>query len=337
MMNRAIAGILTLVLLLVYLTPAASAESDPAFALTVSEDRFEVGQDVKVTVTGDHLQDMYGFEIQLTYDKSKLAFKGAKSAIAGFSVPVHEEGQLIFAHTKVGRTRGESGRVEMAEITFRLLAEGKTAVELSKVKLVSSDIKAQESKPDVRMDLDITRQLHVFSDISAHWAKENIERAASIGIVDGYPDGTFRPQQLVTRAEFTAMFVRALSMPPAADQPLDFTDLHQIPSWAVPAVRQAVSEGIITGYEDNTFRASRNINRAEMAVMAMRTLESPMDAGKTTDFSDADQIPSWAHPSIAHAVEQGILQGRSNNRFVPYANATRAEAVTLILRLVDRA
>jgi hypothetical protein len=334
MINRAIVGILTFVLLLSYFAPAASAESGPVFTLTASEDRAVAGRDIRVIVTGEHLQDMYGFEIQLTYDKSRLEYKGAKSAVSGFSVPVHEEeGRLLFAHTKVGRTNGESGKVEMAEITFRMIAAGKTSVELKKVKLVSSDIMAQEPKADVRIDFDITRQLQAFTDISGHWAEGNIDKAASIGIVDGYPDGTFRPQQFVTRAEFTAMLIRALSLPQATDIALEFTDSPHIPSWAVPAVSQAISAGIVTGYEDHTFRASKHINRAEMAVMATRTLGVPIDSGKTTSFADDSEIPSWASPFIAHAVEVGIMQGRGNNRFVPKANATRAEAVTLILTL----
>lgn len=336
MINRVMASMLIFVLLLSYNTPAASAESDPVFTLSASDARAEVGRDIRVIVTGEQLQDMYGFELQLTYDKSKLEFREAKSAISGFSVPIHdEEGQFIFAHTKIGRTPSESGRVDMAEITFRMIAAGKTSVELKRVKLVSSEIKAHEPKANVRIDLDITQQLKVFKDISGHWAKENIERAASLNIVEGYPDGTFRPQELVTRAEFTVMLVRALSMPQAADQPLGFIDLSQIPSWAVPAVSQAVSAGIVTGYEDHTFRAAKAINRAEMAVMAMRTTGVPIDTGKTTGFSDANQMAAWARPFIAHAAELGILQGRGNNLFAPNANATRAEAVTLILTLLD--
>lgn len=337
MINRVMASVIIFVLLLSHPTPAALAVSDPVFRLTASDARAEVGRDVRVIVTGEQLQDMYGFEIQLTYDKSKLAFKEAKSAISGFSVPVHEEeeGQLLFAHTKVGRTPGESGRLEMAVVTFRMIAAGKTSVELERVKLVNSEIKAQESKADVRFDLDITGQLKVFKDISGHWAKENIEKAASQNIVDGYPDGTFRPQELVTRAEFTVMLIRALSMPQTAEKPLEFSDVSQIPAWAVPAVGQAVSAGIVTGYEDHAFRAAKPVNRAEMAVMAMRTTDVSIDTGKATAFADGNQIAAWAHPFIAHAVELGILQGRGNNLFAPNANATRAEAVTLIVDILD--
>jgi hypothetical protein len=332
--QRIIASMLTLVLLLLYSSLAASAETSPVFTITAPKAPAVVGQDVRVIVTGDGLEDLFGFEIQLTYDSSKLEYKEARSAIAGYSIPMHEEkGELVFAHTKVGRTKGDSGKIEMAAITFRTIAEGNAAVELKKAKLVNSAIKALEPEVDARINLDIRVQFEAFTDLSGHWAKENIEKAGSLGLVDGYPDGAFRPQQMVTRAEFTSMLVRALSVPEAVDQSLGFTDLLQIPSWAVPSINKAVSAGIVVGYGDGTFRAAKPINRAEIAVMAMRAIGFANDSGKQTSFADRNQIPTWAHGFIADAVEQGIMQGRGNNYFVPNANTTRAEAVTLMLRV----
>ncbi len=332
--NRVIASMLILVLLLLCSSQAASAELSPVFTIKASKAPSVVGQDIQVFVTGDHLQDMFGFEIQLTYDSSKLEYRGAKSAISGFSVPIIEEaGELIFAHTKVGRTQGESGRVEMAQFTFRTIQAGKASVELKKAKLVNSVIKALEPEADVRIELDIRQPFKAFTDISGHWAKGNIELAGSLGLVDGYPDGTFRPQHLITRAEFTSMLVRALAMPETGDQALGFADQSQIPSWAVPAIRKAVSAGIVAGYADQTFRADKPITRAEMAVMAMRAIGFTNASGKQTSFADANQIPAWAHALIADAVEQGMMQGRGNNLFAPNANATRAEAVTLVLKV----
>ena len=339
MMKRAIASMLSLMLLLSFCTLAAAADPQPVFTISASETSSEIGQEVQVVITGDHLKDMYGFEIQLTYDKSKLKFVRAKTAIAGFSVPaLEDDGRLVFAHTKVGKVSGESGKVQLAELTFTTIAAGKAPIELKRVKLVNSAVQATEPKTDVRMDVEVTQQvveIEVFHDIAGHWAEANITKAATLGLVDGYPDGTFRPQALITRAEFTAMLVRAIPMLQAEEQPLEFADRADIPAWAVPEISAAVAAGIVTGYEDQTFRAARQITRTELAVMVMRTLGEVDDPAKTTTFADANQIPAWAHPSIAEAVELGFVQGRGNNQFVPQANATRAEAVTLILKLYE--
>ncbi|WP_169447664.1 S-layer homology domain-containing protein [Paenibacillus daejeonensis] len=330
---------LSLIMLLSFSTLVAAADPQPVFAISASATSSEVGQEVRVTITGDHLKDMYGFEIQFTYDKSRLKFERATTAIAGFSVPAHEEDdRLVFAHTKVGRVNGENGKVQLAELTFTTIAAGKAPIELKRVKLVNSAVQATEPTTDARMDVEVTQQvveIEVFPDIAGHWAENNIMKAATLGLVDGYPDGTFRPQAFITRAEFTAMLVRAIPMSLVEGQPLEFADLSEIPAWAVPEITAAVAAGIVTGYEDLTFRAARQITRAELAVMVMRTLGEVDDPAKTTSFADANQIPAWAHPSIAEAVDLGFVQGRGNNQFVPQANATRAEAVTLILKLYE--
>lgn len=103
-----------------------------------------------------------------------------------------------------------------------------------------------------------------------------------------------------------------------------------------PHLAQTVGAGIITSYEDQTFRADRKISRSEIAVMIGRALKLPSDEKETLSFADAEQVPSWARAYVAAAAKQGIINGRDNNLFAPHASATRAEAVTLIGKLLDQ-
>ncbi|UQZ85027.1 Endo-1,4-beta-xylanase A precursor [Paenibacillus konkukensis] len=171
-------------------------------------------------------------------------------------------------------------------------------------------------------------------DIQDHWAKQSIERAIALGIVNGYEDGTFRPDGDISRAEFTAMIGRALKLQGTSDE-LGFADADSIPNWVKPTVGQAVQEGIVNSYEDQTFRADRKITRSEIAVMIARALKLPNDSENELDFADADQVPDWAKAQVAAAVELGMINGRDNNLFAPNASATRAEAVTLILAMLN--
>lgn len=116
---------------------------------------------------------------------------------------------------------------------------------------------------------------------------------------------------------------------------LSFADEAKIPDWAKPFVSEAVGAGVIKGYDDNTFRANNPITRAEMAVMIMRASGIKVNSENKSTFADANQIPAWALPSVTTAVEAGLIKGRGNNRFVPGDHTTRAEAVTLILALID--
>ena len=74
-----------------------------------------------------------------------------------------------------------------------------------------------------------------------------------------------------------------------------------------------------------------------MTVVLMRAIgyEDTKDSSSTLTYDDVDQIPDWAYPAIAAATDIGIAKGRGNNKFVPGGYSTRAEAVTLLLRIVD--
>jgi N-acetylmuramoyl-L-alanine amidase len=284
----------------------AEADTTPAFSLRTSESSVGIGHEVHVVVVGENLLDLYGFEINLNYDTNRLHFKNATSNIPGLSVPAQVKGsQIRFGHTKVGATTpGDNGTIEMAELTFESIAEGKGSVAINQVKLVNSAVVVSTLKPNAQIALDVSgtkvKQPMVFTDIAGHW-----------------------------------MLDRAIALLESGEQSPDFADLLDIPSWAQPAVFKAVSAGVIDGYDDHTFRAANPISRAEMTVMIMRALGEDIDLQSTTDFADADEIPTWAQASIAQAVQKGFVQGREHHEFVPYANASRAEAVTLILALYD--
>lgn len=175
-----------------------------------------------------------------------------------------------------------------------------------------------------------------FADVGNHWAKLTIRQGVALGIVNGYEDGTFRPDGLVSRNEFAVMMGRALKLEPRTDEAA-FADAESIPAWARAYVAQIARAGIIGGYEDGTFRGERNISRAEMAVMIARALKLEIDPTAEVTFADAEEMPAWARPYVAAASKLGIMGGRDNNRFAPNESATRAEAATLMIRIYYQA
>lgn len=173
-----------------------------------------------------------------------------------------------------------------------------------------------------------------FGDIAGHWAEASIKQAVNDGIVNGYADGTFRPGKTVTRAEFTVMLMNALK-PQGEGAQLAFKDAANIRAWAKKAVALAVGAGIMKGYEDGSFRPDAGITRAEMAAMVANALGHSADAQATTDYSDDKVIPAWAKAGVAYAKQAGIAQGKGDNRFAPQDHASRAEAVTVILGMLE--
>ncbi|WP_315911007.1 RCC1 domain-containing protein [Xylanibacillus composti] len=174
-----------------------------------------------------------------------------------------------------------------------------------------------------------------FSDISGHWAEASIKKAVVDGIVAGYPDGTFKPNHPVTRAEFIVMLAGAMKLD-GAGAALHFQDQDQIGSWAKGAAALAVEAGIVSGYEDGSFRPDAKITRAEMASMIAQALKARVDANGQTGFADDEDIPNWAKGAVEAIRKLGIVSGRGGNQFAPNDTATRAEAVVMLLGMLER-
>ena len=150
----------------------------------------------------------------------------------------------------------------------------------------------------------------------------------------GYEDGTVRPEGSITRAEVATIFFRLLtdeSRDKFWSQTNDYTDVPA-DAWYNSAVSTLSNAGILDGYEDGTFRPDGNITRAEFATITARFLEASYDGGNR--FPDIDG--HWAAEYINEAASAGIVDGYEDGTFRPQQNITRAEAVTMVNRTVDR-
>jgi tripartite motif-containing protein 71 len=145
---------------------------------------------------------------------------------------------------------------------------------------------------------------------------------------------TFKPNATVSRAEFTVMLMNALKLTSDGVK-LSFSDSDKIVIWARQAVAQSVESGIVSGYEDGSFRPTANITRAELAAMIAKVYGARSTTIDATDFADDNDIPVWGKSAIAAMKELGIISGRGDNKFAPKETATRAEAVKIIMNLLE--
>ncbi|TDF90584.1 cadherin-like beta sandwich domain-containing protein [Paenibacillus piri] len=111
-----------------------------------------------------------------------------------------------------------------------------------------------------------------FGDTSAHWAKSSISTAAALGVVTGYSEDAFGPDDLITREQMAAIVVRAARIDPA-DQSISFSDSRQVSDWARPALAAASAKGLINGYADGTVKPKENSTRAEAVTLILRALQ----------------------------------------------------------------
>ncbi|NLY21494.1 MAG: hypothetical protein GXZ08_09460 [Tissierellia bacterium] len=148
--------------------------------------------------------------------------------------------------------------------------------------------------------------------------------------IKGYPDGTFKPADNVTRAEASAMFTRVLTDDPRGYYN-GFTDVKD-KDWHNIYVSYLSDRGFIDGYPDGTFRPNVPMTRAEFAAIASRIKNL---SGGYTKFKDVNPN-HWAKEYIEALADGGVVKGYEDNQFRPDKYITREEAVTMINRLLDR-
>ncbi|WP_339224241.1 S-layer homology domain-containing protein [Paenibacillus sp. FSL H8-0332] len=180
-----------------------------------------------------------------------------------------------------------------------------------------------------------------FEDIKGHWAQASVEKLASKYILTGLTDSRFAPNATTTRAEFAAMMVRALGYSSSSSADVAFKDIPT-GAWYTGSVGTAAELGLVRGGTDNNFRPNDIITRQEMTVIlvkAMALAGSPLPASELQPaaFKDAGKIAGWAQQDVAKAVQAGLITGTPDGQFHPGQSATRAEAATVILRLLEQA
>jgi hypothetical protein len=171
-----------------------------------------------------------------------------------------------------------------------------------------------------------------FSDVGEQsFYTEGITYLVGKGILKGYDDGTFKPNQKVTRAEAAAMLAAALNLDVKNVSSPGFSDV-KADQWYYGPVAVLTKAGIITGYENGTFQPYRTITRAEMAKLLVGAYESLKEVKDAKlPFTDVKN-GAWYNGYIAALLEQNITTGKTAKTFAPNELVTRAEAATFLYR-----
>ncbi|CEQ11904.1 glucan endo-1 [[Clostridium] sordellii] len=169
------------------------------------------------------------------------------------------------------------------------------------------------------------------NDISGHWAKEEINQFISSGYVNGYEDGTFRPDNSITRAEFVKLVNKYFGFNNKED--IKFSDINTN-DWYYNDICIASKAGYINGYEDKTFKPNKTITREEVSKILI-TIKNKQDNvyDKLNKYTDKNKVSNWAKPYVEGAIEQGYLKGDDLGLLNPTNNITRAESITILSRV----
>ena len=250
------------------------------------------------------------------------------------------DGILPLSSITVARN-GDTGQVlegyDTATGTMKYYLPGPgEANEATRVTVTAADASGNIGRASV--DIPPYGVSHKFTDIDDYWAADYVDFLYNADITTGYSDGTFRPNQNISRAQFAVMLYRYLKLDANKYESvsLPFMDLGQIPAYALPAAKALYSEGIITGSEKNGklyFNPDSSLTRAQAAAMIGRTQAKGYAEAELT-FTDNGKIPAYAAPYIRTMTAQGVISGYSDGSFKPNNNITRGQMAKILYNLM---
>ena len=191
-------------------------------------------------------------------------------------------------------------------------------------------------KEEVKVEEEPVVTTNTFADLpESHWAYENVMKLKELGVIDGVGDNKFNPSGIVTREQFLKMLVEATATPDSANA-VKFADVDSS-AWYAPYVAAGVDAGLINGITDDTFGVGSEIKRQDMAVMIARILNGKnIPVTQTAEvFDDDNSISGYAKDAVYKVRDAGIINGYNNNQFSPATSLTRAEAATVIIKLLN--
>ncbi|QLE54473.1 fasciclin domain-containing protein [Nostoc sp. TCL26-01] len=213
-----------------------------------------------------------------------------------------------------------------------LLALGVSAIAINPVTF-SSPVLAQTPVPSTTPSTTTTAN---FTDVSSdYWAQPFIQALAARNIISGFPDGTFKPNQPVSRAEFATLIQKAFNQQPVRQ--IGASGFTDVPTnfWASAAIREAYETGFLSGYPGNVFRPNQQIPRVQAIVALSNGLNlASSDAASSVlsnSYTDAATIPNYAVNGVAGATQANVVVNYPNvKQLNPSVSLTRAEAAALL-------
>lgn len=166
-------------------------------------------------------------------------------------------------------------------------------------------------------------------EFAGHWAETILSDWISKGLIQGYGDGTFRPDHPITRAEFMALVNRSFAYQEQTG--ISYSDVPKM-AWYYSTVAAAVKAGYIGGYPDGTMKPDSSISRQEAAVIVGR-LQELQQASGSLNYSDS--IPDWSKGYIGAVAKAGFMTGYPDSTFRPKNSITRAEAAVILGRVKE--
>lgn len=289
------------------------------------------------------------------WNGTEITWEAYDSAhVTGYTLRLYKDGQVVDTITV------DDPAADFYDMSDKVIATGSYTVDIvanGDANAASSDPSAQSAaytvggggssmggggttKPPVTPDKPVdpikpvepTEPPMEFTDIDGHWAEENILELSKYGVLDGYGDGTFRPDFGITRAEFTKLMVECLGLVEyKVEEPVAYDDTEN--HWAKDYIAIGTEIGIVNGIGNNLFDPDTIVTREQMAAIIYRAANVTEEVPVST-YADRDEISDYAKTAVDYVSDEGIMIGMEGNMFRGTEQTTRAQVATVLLRLL---
>ncbi|MEC0180297.1 S-layer homology domain-containing protein [Paenibacillus peoriae] len=292
-----------------------------------------IGAASPITVTGLSNGTMYTFTVKAVNGAGSSAASAVSKDVTPTS-PSRNRDKSVTDTSSASSTSTISSTPTISPAPAPTPEPAQPTVDVFKSSIVNvaSSVKAIESKVAEAKQANAKIEM---ADIKGHWAEKAIDTFVKLQIIKGYGDGQFKPNGNITRAEFAMLISRAFDISGGADHSAAMSDISS--HWAKEAIEKLANAGVIGGYGDGTFKPNQTISREEMAIILSRivNLSGVNKDDSKGNFTDISIASSFATNAIKDVAEAGIINGKSNGAFDPQGNATRAEALTIVLNALN--
>ena len=349
--RRILAAVLTVCLLLAIMPAALAAGT--TLKLVSPGTLPAAGESFTVTVSIAGNPGLSAAQMTLAYDKSVVscteanagaALKGALTA----TNPDAPDGAMV-ASASLDPVKADG---TVATFTFTVLKSGDPGLSLKDIILLDDNsdpiVYTQTAEKNGAAETPAPEEPQTpdtaagtFTDVpDSFWAADLIRQAAQKGLVTGFADGSFRPNEPVTRAQFVVMLWRMAGSPaPAAEA--SFTDV-KTGDWFAKAVAWASEKGYVTGAGAGIFKPNGQITREQAMAILFRYsgsqsgMELILTSVYDSQFTDSGTISPYAKSAVYWAVYKEIVTGTAGNMLQPQGTATRAQIAAIFLRYMDK-
>jgi hypothetical protein len=319
MIKKQVISLMFLLSILLLPSLVIHANGGATFSLSIEEDKISAVDYFLVTVKGKQVSDLYAYEVNLSFDTTRLQvpvagdtdYQNVNAVNDGFTVgPLVKGNKVQIANTQMGKSPGKTGDVTLAKVRMKAVSKGPAEISIDSVKVVNSQLVSNVVSGNNKVKVNVI---------------EKNTKPPVKPVVDMFNSDIVNEKDLIQFIESKVAEAKK------SNTKIELSDTKG--HWAEKTIGKFVRLKVIDGYEDGTFQPDGKITRAEFAAMIERVFNIGSSANHSLALNDIDS--HWAKDVIENLASAGVIAGYEDGTFRPDQTISREEMVVILSRVVN--